>query len=152
MVRDPTEDIRVEIRGVSWISQAERGPRQSRGCAREPWFKHQPPHKDLQRQRDSGVGGERGGDGSNTNPPPLTKKDRDSGVAVSRAGVTQGKRENRAELGQTDSRERRMIRCRSAGEKYLFVRPCHRGAHSEDPTSSAHSEACSSSAHYRSLN
>ena len=43
MAGDPTEDIRVGIRGVSWILWAERGPRRSWGCAWGPWFKHNPP-------------------------------------------------------------------------------------------------------------
>ena len=36
--------------------------------------------------------------------PPPNRTDRDSGEAVSRVGVTQGKRTNREELGWTDSR------------------------------------------------
>ena len=74
-------------------------------------------------------------------PPPPARADRDSGAAVSGVGVTRGKRTDQAELGQTDSRERRKMRCRLAVGKGIFMRPCHRGAHSEDLPSSAYIEA-----------
>ena len=141
MAGDPTEDIRVGIRRVSWISQAERGPWRSWGCTRGPWFKHQPPP--TKTDRDSGAaesGGAQGGHGSNTNPPP-TNTDRDSGVAVSRVEVTRGKRKNRSELGRKDSQEQRNMQCRLEGGKYLLVRTCNQDAHSEDLLSRAHSEA-----------
>ena len=51
---DIAEDIRVEIRGVSWISWAERVPRRSWGCARGAWSKTSlPTRTDI----DSKVGG-----------------------------------------------------------------------------------------------
>ena len=79
--------------------------------------------------------------GYQVTPPPPTRTDTYSGAEVSGVGVTQGKRINQAELGRKHSRERRKMRCRSEGVKYLFVRPFHQVTHIEDLSSSAHSEA-----------
>ena len=57
---------------------------------------------------------------------------------VSGVKVTQGKQKHWSEVIQTDSQERRNMRCWSEGGKDISMRPCHRGAHSEDLPLSAH--------------
>ena len=80
-------------------------------------------------RKNGGDGGARGGNGNNTNPP--TKTRRKCEVAVRTVGKEVGQRRKNDWLG--------------GWGKYIFVRPFHRGAHSEAMPLSAHSKAMPSS-------
>ena len=75
-----TEDIRVGIRGVSWISFSEQGTWQTRGCARGTCPQHHPSTRGQTETSDLGVH-----DGAQTSTTPLltTRTDRDSWAAKS---------------------------------------------------------------------
>ena len=131
---DLTDDIQVGVREVSWLSRAERGTWRSRGkrggtgqknpsppgrietarlsvCEGYQVSTSPPYNQDRQRHWGGGVKGAREGPGNKTNPPPPTRTDNDSGAAVSGVGVARGKQTNWAELGRTDSWEKRRMRC-----------------------------------------
>ena len=103
---DYMEDFWVGIRGVSWLSHAERKPQQSLGCARGAWSQHRPsppgrteiaesvvrkrahvskPIPPTRTERHSGAADSEAHKGAQVTPPP-TRTDRDSRVAVSRVG------------------------------------------------------------------